>query len=433
MSAKDTMENKITEGVIWKQLLLFFFPILVGTFFQQLYNTVDAVIVGRFVGKEALSCVSGSSGQIINLVVGFFTGLSAGATVMISQHFGAKNEEQLHKALHTAYAFAITGGIIAGVIGVVMTRMVLKWMNTPENLLPDSTLYVRIYFAGLLFIFVYNMGAAILRAIGDSKRPLYFLIICCIVNIILDLVLVLGFKMGVLGVAVATLIAQGIRIHKSVLKTMLAIGLPTGIETSMYSISNVIVQAALNGFGVDTMAAWAAFGKIDSLFWMINSAFGIAATTFVGQNFGAGKMDRVRKGTRECLGMALVTAILLSVILMSAGRFLFGIFTTDANVVEIGLSMMQIISPTYFLFVFIEVYSGALRAQGHVIVTTAMTMIGICVLRVVWVTWIVPDGTLSQIVACYPITWLVSAVGMIIYYHYKQKKILEKFAATHDL
>ena len=430
MSAKDTMENKITEGVIWKQLLLFFFPILVGTFFQQLYNTVDAVIVGRFVGKEALSCVSGSSGQIINLVVGFFTGLSAGATVMISQHFGAKNEEQL--------------------------RMVLKWMNTPENLLPDSTLYVRIYFAGLLFIFVYNMGAAILRAIGDSKRPLYFLIICCIVNIILDLVLVLGFKMGVLGVAVATLIAQGIsavlvsvalmyhtaglklipreiRIHKSVLKNMLAIGLPTGIESSMYSISNVIVQAALNGFGVDTMAAWAAFGKIDSLFWMINSAFGIAATTFVGQNFGAGKMDRVRKGTRECLGMALVTAILLSVILMSAGRFLFGIFTTDANVVEIGLSMMQIISPTYFLFVFIEVYSGALRAQGHVIVTTAMTMIGICVLRVVWVTWIVPDGTLSQIVACYPITWLVSAVGMIIYYHYKQKKILEKFAATHDL
>ena len=300
------------------------------------------------------------------------------------------------------------------------------------------------------------MGAAILRAIGASKRPLYFLIICCIVNIILDLVLVLGFKMGVLGVAVATLIAQGIsavlvsvalmyhtaglklipreiKIHKSVLKNMLTIGLPTGIESSMYSISNVIVQAALNGFGVDTMAAWAAFGKIDSLFWMINSAFGIAATTFVGQNFGAGKMDRVRKGTRECLGMALVTAILLSVILMSAGRFLFGIFTTDANVVEIGLSMMQIISPTYFLFVFIEVYSSALRAQGHVIVTTAMTMIGICVLRVVWVTWIVPDGTLSQIVACYPITWLVSAVGMIIYYHYKQKKILEKFATTHDL
>ena len=404
MSAKDTMENKITEGVIWKQLLLFFFPILVGTFFQQLYNTVDAVIVGRVVGKEALSCVSGSSGQIINLVVGFFTGLSAGATVMISQHFGAKNEEQLHKALHTAYAFAITGGIIAGVIGVVMTRMVLKWMNTPENLLPDSTLYVRIYFAGLLFIFVYNMGAAILRAIGDSKRPLYFLIVCCIVNIILDLVLVLGFKMGVLGVAVATLIAQG--------------------------ISAVLVSVALmyHTAGLKLIPR-----EIDSLFWMINSAFGIAATTFVGQNFGAGKMDRVRKGTRECLGMALVTAILLSVILMSAGRFLFGIFTTDANVVEIGLSMMQIISPTYFLFVFIEVYSGALRAQGHVIVTTAMTMIGICVLRVVWVTWIVPDGTLSQIVACYPITWLVSAVGMIIYYHYKQKKILEKFAATHDL
>ena len=449
MSTQEKTTNGIIDGVIWKQILIFFFPILIGTFFQQLYNTVDAVIVGRFVGKEALSCVSGSSGQIINLVVGFFTGLSAGATVIISQHFGAGNKEKLQRALHTAYAFSIIGGIAVGVVAVFATPAILKIMNTPQELMKDSVLYVQIYFAGLLFIFIYNMGSAILRAIGDSKRPLYYLIICCVINIILDLVLVLYLHLGVLGVAVATLLAQGvsavlvtlalmfhtnglqlklreIRLHGDVLKTMLQIGLPTGIQSSMYSISNIIVQTSLNAFGVDTMAAWAAFGKIDSLFWMINSAFGIAATTFVGQNFGAGKMERVRKGTKVCLGMALGTAIILSAVLMAGGRVLFGIFTTDLGVVEVGLRMMQIISPTYFLFVFIEIYSGSLRAQGYVFVTTLMTLIGICAFRVVWVTLIVPDGTLEQIIACYPLTWLVCAIGMIGYYHYKQRKILSE-------
>lgn len=449
MSTQEKTTNGIIDGVIWKQILIFFFPILIGTFFQQLYNTVDAVIVGRFVGKEALSCVSGSSGQIINLVVGFFTGLSAGATVIISQHFGAGNKEKLQRALHTAYAFSIIGGIVVGVAAVFATPAILRLMNTPQELMEDSTLYVQIYFAGLLFIFIYNMGSAILRAIGDSKRPLYYLIICCVINIILDLVLVLYLHLGVLGVAVATLLAQGvsavlvtlalmfhtnglqlklreIRLHGDVLKTMLQIGLPTGIQASMYSISNIIVQTSLNAFGVDTMAAWAAFGKIDSLFWMINSAFGIAVTTFVGQNFGADKMDRVRKGTRVCLGMALGTAIILSVVLMAGGRVLFGIFTTDPGVVEVGLRMMQIISPTYFLFVFIEIYSGSLRAQGYVFVTTLMTLIGICAFRVIWVTLIVPDGTLEQIIACYPLTWLVCAIGMIGYYHYKQCKILRE-------
>ena len=446
-NTREEKENGITEGVIWKQILIFFFPILVGTFFQQLYNTVDAVIVGQFAGKEALSCVGGSSSQIINLVVGFFTGLSAGATVIISQHFGAKNNGMLQRALHTAYAFSIAGGLISGLAGIVCTSAIMRMMHTPEELMRDSVLYVRIYFAGMVFVFVYNMGSAILRAIGDSKRPLYYLMVCCAINIVLDLTLVLVFHLGVLGVAVATLIAQAvsailvtralmfhteeltlclkeIKLHKDVLFAMLRIGLPTGIQSSMYSISNIIVQTALNGFGVDTMAAWAAFGKIDSIFWMINGAFGIAATTFVGQNFGAGKWDRIRKGTRVCLGMSLAVAFVLSAVLMLAGKFLFGIFTADAGVVEIGLRMMRIISPTYFLFTFIEIYSGSLRAQGHVLVTTVLTMTGVCLLRIVWVTLIVPDGSLEQIVACYPITWLLCAVGMIFYYGYKQKRIL---------
>lgn len=452
MRVKENNANGIIEGVIWKQLLLFFFPILVGTFFQQLYNTVDSVVVGRFAGKEALSCVGGSSAQIIVFVVGFFVGISAGATVVISQHFGARNAKALDEALHTAYAFAIGGGLLAGILGIAVTPLVMRWMNTPQELMHDSILYVRVYFAGLAFIFVYNMGSAILRAIGDSKRPLYYLMVCSGINIALDLLFVLVFRKGVLGVAVATLIAQAvsaglvtltlmyrtpelklewkkIRIHREMLRGMLVIGLPTGIQACMYNVSNMIVQSALNGLGVDTMAAWAAFGKIDSVYWMINEAFGIATTTFVGQNFGAGKMERIRKGTRISLGMALVTAVAVSVLIMSAGEFWFGLFTTDTGVVEIGLRMMKIIAPAYFLFAFIEIYSGSLRAQGAVAVTTIMTLTCVCLLRIVWITWVAPWGTLEQMVFCYPLSWFLCAAAMTPYYLFKQKAINKSMSA----
>ena len=345
-------ENGITEGVIWKQLLMFFFPILIGIFFQQLYNTVDSIIVGKFVGKEALSSVGGSSSQIINLVVGFFTGISTGASVLVAQYFGAKDETGLSNTLHTAYAFAILGGIVFGLLGIVLAPEVLRWMNTPKELMQESVKYVRIYAAGMVFVFVYNMGAAILRAVGDSKRPLYLLIICCIINIIFDFVLVLGFQGGVVGVGIATLLSQAVSailvtlliIYRTkelklepgnlclkplFLKKLLWIGLPTGIESAMYSISNVIIQAVLNDFGVDTVAAWAAFGKIDSFFWMINNAFGTSIVTFVGQNFGAGKMDRIKKAVRIWLVIAIATAWGVSGLILWNDRLLLGIFTSD--------------------------------------------------------------------------------------------------------
>ncbi len=446
METKTQKQNGITEGVIWKQLLIFFFPILIGTFFQQLYNTVDAVVVGRFAGKEALSSVGGSSAQVINLIVGFFTGLSAGSTVILSQCFGAGNKEGMHKALHTAYAFSLLFGIAAGILGIAVTPWILNAMKTPADLLHDSTVYMRVYFSGMVFVLMYNIGSAILRAIGDSKRPLYFLIVCCVINIVLDLILVLGLRMGVLGVALGTLISQAvsavlvtrtlmyhteelqlrlkeIRLDRRYLASMLKIGLPTGIQSSMYSLSNIIVQSSINMFGVSTMAAWASFGKVDSIFWMINGAFGIAVTTFVGQNYGAGKYDRVRKGTLECLGMSLTAGVLFSLILFATGKWWFSIFTTDAEVIQINLRMMHVVSWAYFLFTFIEIFSGALRAQGHVMVTTVMTLTGICLVRVLWVKVIVPNGTLEQIVACYPITWVVTAVGMTLYYIYKQRQI----------
>lgn len=446
---QKTYRNGITEGIIWKEILRFFFPILIGTFFQQLYNTIDAIVVGQFAGKEALSSVGGSSAQIINLVVGFFTGLSAGATVIISQHYGSKDREGLDRALHTAYAFASLGGIAFGILGVLFAPKLLVIMNTPTELLVSSILYIRVYFAGLVFIFIYNIGSAILRAIGDSRRPLYYLILCCIINIVLDLLFVLVFHMGVFGVAVATMIAQAvsaffvtstlayhteglqlkirkIRFHKETLQTILLIGLPSGVQSSMYSISNIIVQAALNNLGVDTVAAWAAYGKVDSIFWMINGAFGISITTFVGQNYGAGNWDRIRKGVRQCFLMAFSTALILSFVITRWGGIFLHAFSGDAGVVEVGMRMIRLISPTYALFIFIEILSGALRAEGHVLITTLVTLSGICIFRIIWVTLIVPEGSLEQIISCYPITWGLCATIIIIYYFYKQKKVLKR-------
>ncbi len=439
-------ENGITEGVIWKQLLMFFFPILIGIFFQQLYNTVDTVIVGRFVGKEALSSVGGSSSQIISLVVGFFTGISTGASVLIAQYFGAKDEKGLDETLHTAYAFAILGGLVLGVIGVIIAPDVLRWMKTPKELIEESTQYVRIYSVGMVFVFVYNMGAAVLRALGDSKRPLYLLIICCIINIILDFVFVLGFHNGVVGVGIATLIAQAVsailvtllimyrtkevklelrklRLKPDYLKKLLWIGLPTGIESAMYSFSNVVIQMALNDFGVDTVAAWAAFGKIDSFFWMINSAFGTSIVTFVGQNFGAGKWERIRKAVRIWLVIAIVTALAVSGLILIYDRFLLGVFTTDTAVIDIGERMIWCITPYFFLFEFIEILSGALRAEGFVVVSTLMVLCGTCLFRIFWVMVITVGQSLEMILACFPITWGIGTLMFIVYYRWKQRRV----------
>lgn len=285
----NIQKNQITEGIIWRQLLLFFFPILLGTFFQQLYNTIDSVIVGQFVGKEALAAVGGSSAQIVAFVVGFFTGLSSGASVTIAQFFGAKDSRSANKGLHTAYAIAAFGGLILTVSGIILTPFLLEMMNTPADIVADSAVYLRIYFAGIIFVLIYNMGSAILRATGDSKRPLYYLIVCCIINIVLDVLFVIVFHMGVMGVAVATLIAQAvsavlvtlklmrsegilklsvkqIRFHGSILKMQLKLGLPTGFEAILFSITNIAIQSAVNTFGTDTTAAWSAYGKLDAIF-----------------------------------------------------------------------------------------------------------------------------------------------------------------------
>ena len=284
--------NGITDGVIWQQLLLFFFPILFGTFFQQLYNTADAVIVGHFVGKEALAAVGGTTGTLINLLVGFFVGLSSGATVIISQFYGAKQDSRVSHAVHTAIAFAIAGGFVLMLIGFFGAPLALRAMGTPDDIMEYALVYIRIYFLGTIANLIYNMGAGILRAVGDSKRPLYFLMASCLTNIVLDIVLVVGFHMNVMGAAIATISSQAVsailvivvltrtsdsyklifrklKLHYVLVARIVRIGLPAGLQSVMYSLSNIIIQSSINSLGTDTIAAWTAYGKIDTIYWMI--------------------------------------------------------------------------------------------------------------------------------------------------------------------
>lgn len=432
-------ENSIVDGVIWKQLLLFFFPILIGTFFQQLYNTVDTVIVGQYVGTQALAAV-GTTGTVINLLVGFFVGVSSGATVIISQFFGAEDRENVSKAVHTSVALALAGGALIMVVGLLTARPVLEMMSVPAEILDDAVLYMNVYYGGIVACMVYNIGTGVLRAIGDSRMPLYILIVCCLVNVVLDLLFVVVFRWAVFGVALATVLSQvisaglvmarlmltreayrvelrKIRFDAGILKNVIRIGLPSGLQSVMYSFSNILIQTSINGFGTNAIAAWAAIGKIDGFIWMVMNAFGISVTTFVGQNFGARRYDRVKRCTHVGLLMALGTTITLSVLLFTLREPLLRLFTGDENVVRLGANFFIILAPSYFTFVFIEIFSGAIRGAGESFQPMLITCFGVCGLRIAWLLIAVPLWHTMEMVAMnYPVTWVTTAIIFIIYY-----------------
>ena len=440
-------KNQITEGVIWKQLLIFFFPIVIGTFFQQIYNTADSIVVGRFVGKEALAAVGGSVNQIVNLVVEVFVGLTSGASVIVAQFYGAKDKKNLNKTLHTSYAFGIVTGFVVAVVGLLVTNTVLELMKTPQELMADSRLYLHIYFCGMIFNIIYNMGASILRAVGDSRRPLYVLMVTCGLNIVLDILLVVIFRLGVMGVAIATVSCQGIssilvtamlmkehplfqlklreiRFYRASLNSVLRIGIPAALEATMYTIANLIIQVFVNELGTDTVAAWGTFAKIDAVYWMVVNAFGISITTFVGQNYGAGKVKRMRKSVGICLGMSYAGAILVSGALYALAGPLYRLFTTDENVVRIGVDMMHFLLPSYFMYVVIGILSGALRGAGRALVPMLLTCGGVCLIRIVWMFGVFPGHPgINTIMLSYPVSWGITAVLFIIYYFRKFPKV----------
>ena len=439
---QKTKANGITEGSIFGQLLLFFFPILFGTFFQQLYNTADAVVVGRFVGKQALAAVGGTTSTLINLMVGFFVGLSSGATVVISQYYGAKKADKVHWAVHTSVAFSVIGGVLFMAVGLVGARWALTAMHTPEDVMDHAVTYIRIYFLGMVPNLLYNMGAGILRAVGDSRRPLYFLIGSCFVNIILDVVLVAVLRMGVAGAALATISSQlfsailvilcltrtqdmykvewrKIRIDGRMLQRIIRIGIPAGMQSVMYNISNIIIQAGVNNLGTDNVTAWATYGKVDGLYWMMINALGISVTTFVGQNYGARRMDRVRKGAGACMVIGVVLTAIVSTALYFWGYLFIELFTSDPQVQLISQSLIRFMVPTFITYITIEILSGTLRGVGDAWMALIITGVGVCLVRVIWIIFALPHfNTILAAAFCYPMTWALTSAAFAVYYYF---------------
>ena len=431
--------QRITEGVIWKQLLFFFFPILLGSFFQQMYNTVDTIIVGRFVGTRALAAV-GSTSALLNLMNGFFIGLSTGATVLLSQFYGAKSKQGVQDTLHTGVALSLVLGAGVMTLGYSLGPKILGLMNTPESCMDDAVLYIKIYFAGAIASMLYNMGAGILRAMGDSRKPTMFLMAACGVNIVLDILCVVVLKLGVAGAAIATVFSQvvsagmvtvallrqpeetrlslkKIRFQGGLLKRILYVGVPAGLQFVTFDLANLLIQSGINSFGDVAVAAWTAYVKTDSLTWMISGAFGVSVTTFVGQNFGAQKYDRVKKSVRISLVMAFAVTVLLSGVLLLAGQYIYLLFTDDGDVLELGLQILRTLVPFYITYVLIEILSGAIRGTGESLRPMLISAFGICVLRIVWIKCFVPiHPQLEMVLYSYPITWGITSLLFLVYY-----------------
>ncbi len=437
--ASRTRALNMTEGVIWKQLASFAFPMMLTNLLQQLYNTADTLVVGRFVGHTALAAVGGT-GTIIFLIVGFFAGLAAGAGVVISQYYGAGNKEKLQDAVHTAIALALVFGVFLGILGYLLTPAMLRLIQTPDDVMADATLYLRISFGGMVCGTVYNLGAGILRAVGDSKRPLYFLMISGLINVILNLILVLVFELGVAGVAIATIVSQllssimilvtlsrtkeayhfsfkKLRLNPSMLRRIVRLGFPAGIQSMAFSVSNIIIQSQINVFGSDAMAGQSAGQQIVNYVYMPLMALSLTITTFVGQNVGAGKWDRVKQGTRVCMIMSAAVTLFMSALAVIFREFLVGLYTTEAGVLPYGMLTVLVSGAAYITYVPTDVLAGVIRGSGNTLIPMIITLTSICLLRIVWLLIAIPIWhSYLVVVLCYPITWAVASICYIIYY-----------------
>lgn len=438
---------KITSGPIIKPLLMFFFPILFGTFFQQLYNTVDALVVGNFLGKEALAAVGGTTGTYVNLYVGFIVGLASGVTVLISQFFGSNNYRDVSKTVHTGMALSLIVGLVFSIIGIATSRFALVGLGVPSEILDMSLTYTNIYFVGLIPLLIYNMGCSILRAVGDSKHPLYYLIAASIVNTVLDIVFIAVFHMGVAGAAIATVIAEVVSAALCVLSLMksqdalhlnlkelkvdvkialdiVKIGFPAGIQSVLYSISNLVINSAINGYGVDSIAAFTAYGKIDQLYWQTVGALGIAITTFVGQNYGAREYGRVKKGINRWFLTSMIITIAISGIVCLFAPMLIGIFNSDPSVISIGAVIIFAVAPFWMFYTPVEILAGSLRGLGNSFIPTVITACGVVGVRLFWVLIVAKGAELGFMLNAYPISWAITGLIFVFYYYlYYRRKL----------
>ena len=432
--------NDLTSGSVWKKLLIFFVPIAAGTIIQQLYNAVDGLIVGRFVGTNALAAVGGSSAQIINVLVGFFVAMTAGASVVIGQIFGAGKKEELNQAIGTAFAAMSAFGILLAALGLMASPALLRFLRTPDETMDGAVLYLRIYFLGVPFVMILNMESGILRAMGDSFHPFLYMVAGCVLNIVLDLLFVVTFGWGVAGVAIATVAAQilntalltwqltrgetgcslsirNMKPQKVYLSNMLHLGVPAGLQSSMYSISNMIIQVAVNSLGTVVVASWAMSGKTDGFYWAVSNAMGTAITSFIAQNHGAGRTDRVRQCVKQGLIMHFSVTVAISALLMIFGIPLLRILTPDEAVVETTYRIMSYFVPFYFTWVLVEVLSAVLRGAGDAVYPVIIIGIGICLFRVIWIVTVFAHfRTLLSLCLSYVVSWTITSIALVIYY-----------------
>lgn len=428
----------MTEGSIWKKILFFSIPLILGNLFQQLYNTVDSIIVGNYIGSEALAAV-GSSGSLINLLIGFCIGASAGAGVVIAQFYGAQDREGVRKTVHTTIAIAIVAGAVLTVVGIVATPILLKAMGTPQEVFDQASIYLKVYFGGVLFSVVYNMSAGILNAVGNSKRSLVYLMIAATSNIFLDLLFVVVLKMGIVGAAIATDISQllscifiilflvrsedvyrvklkDIRCYDNLLGKILKIGLPTGVQNIVISLSNVIVQSSVNSFGAVAMAGFAAYIKVDGFNILPVLSFSMAATTFIGQNVGAGRLDRVKKGMYVSVAMGIIYTVCTGILLLAFAPQVIGVFTQNGKVVEYGVYIMKFFCPFYWMLGILHILAGTIRGTGKTMQAMVVFLFSLCIFRVLWIWGAMSvSHKIGGVMLGYPLSWLVGLVMILIY------------------
>ena len=428
----------MTEGNIWKLLIIFSIPLILGNLLQQMYNTADSIIVGNFVGSNGLAAV-GSGTALINLIIAFSQGAAVGAGVIVSQNLGARDKQKTKLAVHTAMCIAIILGVILSAIGVIFSRDLLIWMKTPKSVLKDSVLYLQIYCGGLIFNVIYNMATGILNAAGNSKRPLIYLAIASVTNIILDLVFIKALKWGVKGAAIATdisqalscvlavgyllrvnsdykLIVKELKIHGNTAKQIIRVGLPTAIQNMVISFSNVLVQSSVNSYGATAMAGYAAYLKIDGFNILPVLSISMAVTTFTGQNVGAKKPDRVKKGMWTALIMGVVYTVIIGVVILLTSHTVLGLFTKDNEVITYGQLAMKYFCPFYFLLGILNILAGTVRGAGKGVPPMLILLFSMCIFRILWIKIALPFySTIDGVFILYPISWFVGMVLMIIY------------------
>ena len=440
LTPKKGKDVDMTQGNIVRHLIIFALPLLAGNVFQQMYNMVDTWVVGRYVSNEAYAAV-GTNGPIINLLIGFFMGLSSGAGVVISQYYGAKRYEDVSRTVHTAITMTLILAVLFTGLGLFLTPYLLSFMNTPANVLPESTTYLRIIFSGIGGLMIYNIGSGILRAVGDSQRPFYFLVVCAVMNTVLDLLFVLIFRMGVAGVALATITSQAfsavlviitllrtdecikvrlksLGIHFDMLKKIFRVGIPAAIQMAITSFSNIFVQSYINFFGDNCMYGWTTYAKVDQLLFLPMQSIALASTTFVGQNLGSNQVERAKKGVTRALLLAVTSTLILMVPVLIFAPQIVAFFNSKPEVVEYGSMLLRWMTPFYVLCCFNQIYSGALRGAGNSKAPMIIMLSSFVVFRQIYL-FIMSRicNEILPIAMSYPAGWLLCSTLTLIYYH----------------